>query len=89
MANTNEEMLELETILLPDEDGNDQEYAILDTFSFEDKQYMVICQVEGDTIDDSDSELLRYTVEGEDMILDSIEDDEEFNRAVAYYASME
>ena len=88
MENMNEEMLELETILLPNEDGTETEYAILDTFDFEDKLYMVICQVEGDTIDDSETELLRYTVEGEEMILDSIEDDDEFNRAVAYYATL-
>lgn len=89
MSNNNEEMMELETILLPDEDGNEQEYAILDTFNFEERQYMVICQVEGDTIDDANSELLRYRVEGEDIFLDSIEDDNEFERAVAYYATME
>lgn len=85
----NEETMELETILLPDEDGNEQEYAILDTFNFEERQYMVICEVEGDTIDDENAELLRYRVENEEIFLDSIEDDEEFNRAVAYYAAME
>lgn len=85
----NEELMELETILLPNEDGTEQEYAILDTFSFEDHQYMVICEVEGDTIDDENAELLRYRVENEEIILDSIEDDEEFNRAVAFYATMD
>lgn len=85
----NEEMMELETILLPDEDGNEQEYAILDTFNFEERQYMVICEVEGDTIDDENAELLRYRVENEEIILDSIEDEDEFNRAVAYYATMD
>lgn len=85
----NEEMMELETILLPDENGNEQEYAILDTFNFEENQYMVICEVEGDTIDDENAELLRYRVEDGEIILDSIEDEEEFNRAVAYYATME
>lgn len=85
----NEETMELETILLPDEDGNEQEYAILDTFNFEERQYMVICQVEGDTIDDDNAELLRYHVEDGEIYLDSIEDDDEFNRAVAYYATME
>lgn len=85
----NEETMELETILLPDEDGNEQEYAILDTFNFEERQYMVICEVEGDTIDDENAELLRYRVENEEIFLDSIEDDDEFNRAVAFYATME
>lgn len=85
----NEELMELETILLPDEDGNEQEYAILDTFNFEERQYMVICEVEGDTIDDENAELLRYRVENEEFFLDSIEDDDEFNRAVAFYATME
>lgn len=85
----NEELMELETILLPNEDGTEQEYGILDTFSFEDHQYMVICEVEGDTIDDENAELLRYRVENEEIILDSIEDDDEFNRAVAYYATLD
>lgn len=85
----NEELMELETILLPNEDGTEQEYAILDTFNFEDRQYMVICEVEGDTVDDENAELLRYRVENEEIILDSIEDDDEFNRAVAFYATMD
>lgn len=85
----NEELMELETILLPDEDGNEQEYAILDTFNFEERQYMVICEVDGDTVDDENAELLRYRVENEEIILDSIEDDDEFNRAVAFYATMD
>lgn len=85
----NEELMELETILLPNEDGTEQEYGILDTFSFEDRQYMVICEVEGDTVDDENAELLRYRVENEEIILDSIEDDDEFNRAVAFYATMD
>lgn len=85
----NEELMELETILLPNEDGTEQEYGILDTFNFEDRQYMVICEVEGDTVDDENAELLRYRVENEEIILDSIEDDDEFNRAVAFYATMD
>lgn len=85
----NEELMELETILLPDEDGTEQEYAILDTFNFEERQYMVICEVDGDTVDDENAELLRYRVENEEIILDSIEDDDEFNRAVAFYATMD
>lgn len=86
----NEEMMELETLLLPDENGNETEYAILDTFDFEDKLYMVICEVENNTIDDENAELLRYTVaEDGGFILDSIEDEEEFNRAVAYYAALD
>lgn len=85
----NEELMELETILLPNEDGTEQEYAILDTFNFEERQYMVICEVDGDTVDDENAELLRYRVENEEIILDSIEDDDEFNRAVAFYATMD
>lgn len=85
----NEELMELETILLPNEDGTEQEYAILDTFNFEEHQYMVICEVDGDTVDDENAELLRYRVENEEIILDSIEDDDEFNRAVAFYATMD
>ena len=84
-----EELMELETLLLPDENGVEEEYAILDTFNFEERQYMVICLVEGDTIDDENAELLRYTVaEDGGFVLDSIEDEDEFNRAVAYYAAL-
>jgi len=85
-----EEEMELETLLLPNEEGVEEEYAILDTFNFEERQYMVICLVEGDTIDDENAELLRYAVaEDGGFVLDSIEDEDEFNRAVAYYATME
>ncbi len=83
--------MELETLLLPGENGTEEEYAILDTFNFEERQYMVICAVEeGDTIDEENAELLRYAVaEDGGFILDSIEDEDEFNRAVAYYATLD
>ena len=81
------EMMEVETIMLPGEDGKEHEYAILDDFELDGNQYMVISVIEGDEIAE-DMELLRYREDGDDLILDIIEDEEEFQRAAQYYDSL-
>lgn len=81
------EMIEVETVMLPGEDGKEHEYAILDDFELDGKKYMVISVIEGDEIAE-DMELLRYREEGDDMIFDIIEDEEEFERAAKFYDSL-
>jgi uncharacterized protein YrzB (UPF0473 family) len=82
-----EEMIEVETVMLPGEDGKEHEYAILDDFQLDGKNYMVIAVIEGDEIAE-EMELLRYREEGDDMIFDIIEDEEELQRAAEFYDSL-
>ncbi len=83
-----DEMMTVDTIMLPNEDGTEEEYAILDEFKFEENMYMIVAPVDGDMIDDSTTELFRFREEGEDIILDAIEDEAEFKRVADYYASL-
>ena len=82
----NEEM-SLETFILPMEDGTEQEFAILGEFTFEGKGYIVVVAVENDELGD---EMVLYSCEydGDDMIVNYIEDEEEYRRAAAAYDAM-
>ena len=74
-----EEEMRFETFILPMEDGTDQEFAILDEFEFEGKGYILVSAVIGDELAE---ELVLYNCEydGDDMIINYIEDEEEYKR---------
>lgn len=76
--------IEVETLFMPDENGNDVEYAICDDFEFEGKKYIVLCKVEGDAISDED-EIYMYEEDGEELLISSIEDEAEEEKVLAYY----
>jgi len=84
----NEEFFDYETIVIPMEDGVDQECAILCTFMLEDKEYIVVSAIENDELAD-DAYIFALTREGEDYIIDNIEDDDEYERAAQAYEEME
>ena len=81
------EYFEVDTVILTEEDGTEAEYAVLDKFDFEGKSYVVLAAVEGEDIAD-DEFLFTYEVEGDDMVISSVEDDDEFERVSAYYESL-
>ena len=83
----NYEYYEVDTIVLTEDDGTTTEYAVLDKFSFEGKDYTILAEVNGEDIAD-DEFIYTYETEGEDMIISSIEDDDEFERVSAYYSSL-
>ncbi len=87
MANE-EEYFEIDTIMIPLEDGTEMECAIMDEFEMDGVCYVVLSPIEeGDMISD-EQYLYRYAEDGEDMILSYIEDDAELERASEYYASL-
>lgn len=81
---TEEMMIEVETIMLTMEDNVDQEFAILDYFDHEGKQYVIVSKVNGDTIEE-DTFLYGYSEDEEDIIIEYIEDDDEYDKLVAAY----
>ncbi|MBR5474927.1 MAG: molecular chaperone TorD family protein [Lachnospiraceae bacterium] len=84
-----EESIWVTTILLPNEDGGEDECAILNEFEFEGVSYMVVADiVEGDIIDESSSEILRYTEDGEELIVDTIDDEDEYQRVDEFYRAL-
>lgn len=82
-----EEMMELETFTLTMDDDTEQDFAILDEFEFEGKMYMVVSRIDGDLVEE-DMVLFRFHEDGEDIIVEYIDDDEEHDRAADAYAAI-
>ena len=74
--------MEENKILLIDENGQEVEFIIDDQFNFEDKVYLVLCENE-----ESDDALLFRIDEDEnnEMVLNEVEDEDEFNRVNEFY----
>jgi len=81
----NEEMFE--TLLIPMEDGTEMECAILDDFEVLGKKYIVVGPIEGDELTDEEY-LYSYEEEGEDIIITSIDSDEELEAVYAEYEKL-
>ena len=86
----NQEFFECETFTLEME-GKNVELAITDEFDFEDKHYVLCAEVEGDMLNEEDGlYLFRAVSEGDDITVETIESEEEYNRIVdAYYEMCE
>jgi uncharacterized protein YrzB (UPF0473 family) len=71
---------EKEIIIIPDEDGNEEEFEVLFTFDVDetDKKYMMLIPVDGNPEVD-EVYPFRYEEEGDDLQLYPIEDDEEWD----------
>lgn len=86
----NQEFFECETFTL-EMDGKNMELAITDEFDFEDKHYVLCAEVEGDMLNEEEGlYLFRAVSEGDDITVETIESEEEYNRIVdAYYEMCE
>lgn len=75
-------------INLIDENGNEQSFEVMATFDIEDKEYAVLFPLSNDELED-EAYILRieYDENGE-LLLVNIEDEEEFENAVAVYEAI-
>ena len=81
----NEQLLEFDTFVL-DMNGKEVEFAITEEFDFEDKHYILCGEVNGEEINDEEVYLFRAIMEEEEITVESIETEEEYDRIVeAYY----
>lgn len=81
---------EVETIIIPDEDGNEEEFEVLYRFDVEQtgKQYMMVIPLEGDPEVD-EVYAFRYEDNGEDdLTLFLIEDDAEWEVVEATFQTL-
>ena len=85
----NEELFEYETFMF-DMDGEEVEMAIIEEFDFEEKHYVLCAEVEDDMINEEDGlYLFRIVSESDDDIaVETIESEEEYNRIVEAYYEM-
>ena len=91
----NEEMDEFDTVTLEMEDGSEVEFAILDEFEMETEKFVLLGEIEGDNIS-SDPERMLFmkaisdeSCEEDEVILNVIEDPEQYNAVVEFYAELD
>ena len=78
----------METFFLPMEDGTEQEFALLETFPFEGRTYLLAAAVQGDALAEETC-LYRCEQDGDELIVNNIDDDEEYDRVAAAWAARE
>ena len=91
----NEEMDEFDTVTLEMEDGSEVEFAILDEFDMDTEKFVLLSEFEGDSIS-SDPERMLFmkaiadeSCEEDEVILNVIEDPEQYNAVVEFYAELD
>jgi uncharacterized protein YrzB (UPF0473 family) len=72
-------------ITLTDDEGNETEFMVIDGTDYNNKSYLML--VEADAADDEESEamLLRIDMDGDDEVLVTVDDEEEFNAVAALF----
>ena len=83
----NEQLLEFDTFNL-ELNGKDIEFAITEEFDFEGKHYILCGEVNGDEINDEEVYLFRAVMEENEITVESIETEEEYDRIVEAYYEM-
>ena len=90
MSDMFDETYEPDLLILSDEDGNEQEFEIIDSLEIGDDFYYALVPVTDEnslTSDDGDLVILKVVTEdtGEE-ILATIDDDEEYDKVAALFA---
>lgn len=84
---SDEQLLEFDTFEL-ELNGKNMEFAITEEFDFEEKHYILCGEVNGDEINDVEVYLFRAQMDGDEIIVESIETEEEYDRIVEAYYEM-
>ena len=93
MENT-EKMEEFETVVLEMDDGSEVEFAILDEFEMQNDKYVLLGEIEGDSVTDDPEHMLFMKVENdpecseEEIVLTVIDDDDAYDAVVDFYTEL-
>ena len=79
-----EEYTTYETVLIPISSGEEQEFAIMEEFDFEDQHYIVVSPVIEEEIQEG-FYLYRASESEDGLEISQIEDEEEFAKVSAYF----
>ncbi len=83
-----EEYITYDTVLIPISSGEEQEFAIMEEFDLEDQHYIVVSPVANEEI--QEGFYIYRAEEAEDGLeISQIDDEEEFEKVVAYFESQE
>ena len=91
----NEEMDEFDTVTLEMEDGSEVEFAILDEFDMDTEKFVLLSEIEGDSISTDPERMLFMkaiadeSCEEDEVILNVIEDPEKYSAVVDFYAELD
>ena len=91
----NEEMDEFDTVTLEMEDGSEVEFAILDEFDMDTEKFVLLSEIEGDSISTDPERMLFMkaiadeSCEEDEVILNVIEDPEQYNAVGEFYAELD
>ena len=80
-------MAEKRIIETVDENGNSIKFELFDIIVFEDQEYALLTNPEVE--DDENIVVMKLLNDGEDYTLETIEDDDEFDRVQEYIESIE
>lgn len=84
-----EDMVEYDTFTY-DLNGKVMEWAITDSFEFEGKKYIVCAEVVGESLSEEGLYLFESVEEeGDEITVKNIDSEEEYDRIVDYYCSLE
>lgn len=79
-----EELHAYDTVMIPLSNGQEQEFAIMDEFDFEENHYIVVSVVSNEEIQEG-FYLYHASETEEGLEISRIEDTDEFTRVSAYY----
>ena len=66
-------------ITLTDEEGNETDFQVIDGVEYNGKTYLMLIEAEAADDDSADAMILRLDEEGEEEILSTVDDEDEFN----------
>lgn len=84
-----EEFKEYATFITTNKDGNEIEMAIMDEFEFEHKNYVVGALIEDNTINEEGLFIFRVKEMGEDIKVEKISSQTDYQRIAQAYMEME
>jgi putative Holliday junction resolvase len=69
-------------VTLVDEDGKEHEFTVVDIIEVDEKEYALLMPVEGEGTEEDSEDVLVLRFEDDSLVM--IEDEQEFNKVVAY-----
>lgn len=82
-----EEMIEFETFTI-DLNGRTTEWAVMDEFKFEGKDYLICGEVVGDGISDAGLYIFEGKSEGDELEVRNLDSEEEYTRVAEAYCNL-
>lgn len=75
-----------EVITITDEDGEQLDFFVIDAIDIENKKYLLVVSTQDYDEDEPEASILKeVSTEGDDIIYEFVEDDNEYNKALILF----